>query len=291
MKTNSPSQCSRSLSGFTLIELLVVIAIIAILAGMLLPALGKAKQKAQGISCMNNHRSLLLAWKMYADDFNDGLPYAWGSYQRQSGPRVWVVGNMSFEPENTANRDADNTIKKGALWSYCQNLSIFRCPADTSVVKPSSGPFKGQSVRRLRSMIMSTWVGGEEGNVAQELSSEESAFRVFTKSGQMDDPGPTQTIVLLDSRQDTIKTSHYYISMRGYPDRPEQTRFWADYPASYHVNAGGLSFADGHSEIRRWVDTRTAPRLSKDKWWGTSIFASPNNKDIIWMQERATRRK
>jgi hypothetical protein len=100
--------------------------------------------------------------------------------------------------------------------------------------------------------------------------------------------------VLLDSREDSIKTPHYYISMAGYPSQPSRRRFFGDYPASYHASAGGLSFADGHSEIRRWVDSRTMPKLRKNTWvWGLTgdIVPSPNNSDILWMQERATRPK
>jgi len=80
--------------------------------------------------------------------------------------------------------------------------------------------------------------------------------------------------------------------MTGYPDMPQQTQFYQDYPASYHNRAGGLSFADGHAEIHRWVDPRTTPRLKPDAAWLTALgmVLSPNNRDIIWLQERATRK-
>src|SRR6266487_95260 len=123
MKTTIRSQQSREMNpksgiGFTLIELLVVIAIIAILAGMLLPALGKAKQKAQGIQCMSNHRQLLLAWSMYADDSDGRLPY---SGALSGSPYVWVDGQLDFSTGNPSNWDIERDIKKSPLWRYCGN--------------------------------------------------------------------------------------------------------------------------------------------------------------------------
>src|SRR5262249_33480655 len=111
-------------NGFTLIELLVVITIIAILAGLLLPTLAKAKTKAQGIMCMNNMRQLSLAWLQYAHDSNDRIPYASaagvvGTPSPQTDQYVWVTGLLDFDPSNTSNWDVTQDIQKSPLWPYC----------------------------------------------------------------------------------------------------------------------------------------------------------------------------
>jgi len=284
---------TKNKRAFTLIELLVVIAIIAILASMLLPALGKAKQKAQGIQCLNNFRQLTFAWIMYAHDSNDRITYASWDGNAASKPYVWINGQLDFDAANRSNWDVDVDIKKSPLWPYCGNASgIWKCPADKSGVKPSSGPFRGQRVPRVRSMSMSLWIGGFSGvlNVAPGLSS--PPWRLYLGLNDLVDPGPTRTLLFWDEREDSISLGNFGIDMSGYPDKPALTQFAQDYPASYHNGAGGVSFADGHAEIKRWLDPRTTPPLRKDSnWLFQQPFApSPNNRDLVWLQERATRK-
>jgi len=275
--------------AFTLIELLVVIAVITILAGLLLPGLAKAKTKGQGIQCLNNHRQLMLAWRMYNDDNNDRLLYASPSPyfgDTSKDPYVWVLGQMDFDPDNLSNWDVNQDIKRSPLWLYCgMSAGIWKCPADKSTINPSGGLFRGQVLPRVRSMSMNLWVGGfggEDGGL-----SDSGVWRVYLKANEMIDPGPARTFVLLDMREDSIDIGNFATDMRGWPNCPSQTGFY-DFPASYHNRAGGLSFADGHAEIKRWLDSRTMPSLVKGGLI-PDIVSSPNNKDIIWLQERCTR--
>jgi prepilin-type N-terminal cleavage/methylation domain-containing protein len=271
--------------GFTLIELLVVIAIIGILAALLLPALNKGKLKAQGIQCLNNHRQLCLAWRMYSDDNQERLLYASENpYDPNSYASAWVTGTLDFNPGNPSNWDPDQDITRSPMWPYCsRNLSIWKCPSDRSAVSVN-----GVSKPRVRSMSMNVFLGGWGGTDGY-WGPVFSDYVIYLKQTELQVPGPSKVFVFLDMREDSLDMGNFGTRMAGWPDQSSQYGFY-DLPGFYHHLACGFSFADGHSEIHRWRDSRTTPPLVTGGLI-PDTFSSPNNPDVAWLQDRATRPK
>jgi prepilin-type N-terminal cleavage/methylation domain-containing protein/prepilin-type processing-associated H-X9-DG protein len=263
----APKRSIGKTQAFTLIELLVVIAIIAILAGMLLPALSKAKTKTQGIYCMNNGKQMALAWKFYVDEYQDKVPQSFG-------PNEWVHGSLDTSGGNRSNWDVEQDIKKSLLWPHCgKSPQIWKCPADRSTVKVGASVYP-----RVRSIAMNAWFN------STDVSGFGSGFKIYMKMGDV--ANPVKTWILLDEREDSINDGEFVVGMTGYPDQPSQWKM-VDYPASYHNKAAGFSFTDGHCEIKKWVDPRTTPVLKANVPLNLNV-ASANNKDVYWMMDRST---
>jgi prepilin-type processing-associated H-X9-DG protein len=252
---------------------------------------------------MNNHRQLALAWRMYADDSRDLLTYASGdkaldARNTNPGPNpynqyAWCLSNMDFDPNNRYNWDITMDMVKRPLWQYAKTPTIYKCPADHSTVTVN-----GVSKPRVRTMSMNLYVGGFAGLDGVGVDNWPSAanYRVYSKLSQFGGSAsapPDKIFVFLDMRDDKVNWGNFMIDMTGYaPTQPSAYSFTSDLPGMYHSQGCGFSFADGHSEMKRWRDPRTTPpSVAGGDPLAVSSIPSPNNVDVAWLQDHSSRPK
>jgi prepilin-type processing-associated H-X9-DG protein len=232
---------------------------------------------------MDNLRALLNAWGAYAHDNDERLVGASGWRYRRTLMENWSGGSWLDldRPLDSNSWDHDSYTKKSPLWRYLNSTTVFHCPSDPSTAVND----RGEVVPRIRSYSLNNWVGGP-GWKGDWIPSREQGWRVYVKTSDFIDPGPSRTFNFLDEREDSINDGHFALDMDGYPGESDRWKI-VNYPTDWHNGGANLGFADLHVENWRWHDTRTMPAHS-----GRNLFLdvpSPGNQDVLRLQKASTR--
>jgi prepilin-type processing-associated H-X9-DG protein len=256
--------------GFSLLELVVVVGIIAMVMALLLPAMARSKERARELVCLRNQQQLHVAWTLYADENTGWLPgVEGGSF---AGPGKWISGwlDLSSSPDNT------NTLyltdpRYSQMGPYLKSAAPYRCPSDHSMVWMEDGLHE-----RVRSVSMNCWL-----NYVGDTPIGQDEFRLFRKLDDIREP--SELWVLIDERPDSINDGLFLTNLKS---RGKLAKL-VDYPAGWHNRGAGVTFADGHGEIKRWVDDRTIPELKPAQLLRLDQ-PSPDNPDVEWLQRHSS---
>ena len=265
--------------GFTLIELLTAIAGIAVLAALLLPALGGSKAKARAAACLSNERQLMLASLIYVGDFNDALPYNLGTaeikkLEAEQQFLNWSTPVMSWE------LDSDNTntiwLTQGGIGPYASSTAkVYRCPSDSVVSDiQSQAGWKA----RVRSISMNAMVGNAGQFILAGANVNNPDYKQFLTVGQI--PQPARIFVLTEEHPDSINDGYFL-------NKPDSMQ-WMDLPASYHNGAVNLAFSDGHLESHKWRFASTQPPARPDAAHLPFPVPAAERGDYDWLMDRTT---
>ena len=229
-------------AAFTLIELLVVIAIIASLAAMLLPALSKAKDRAQGIRCVSNMKQLALGWTMYFGDNNERLVNNWVLTSSVAPPESWVGGNM----QNAVDATNVTLIQNCKLYPYNPSAGIYQCPS----ARPPTPA--GANIVPVRTVSLNARMGaalpGDTSAAGQvNTTTVVAAYPVFKKTSDIKSPPPVNALTFIEESINTIDDGIFFLQVNA-----NQTSWNNNSPSIRHSQGCSLSFADGHSEHWKW---------------------------------------
>ena len=257
-----------SSSAFTLVELLVVIAIIAILAAMLLPALASSKARAKRIQCLNNQRQLAVTWVLYSGDNDDWLVSNGTCNPESPSNKLWVQGAFVHTGANT-NVDYMLNPNYALFANYIRTGNVYICPTDRDIVRVNNVTYP-----KLRSYSLNAYLGWK-GAWDNRLS---TSYTLFRKYGTLSSAIPQGIFTFMDVQPDSICWPFFGVQM------DNETFF--NWPGASHSRGTVVSFADGHVEWHRWLDTRTLHPSSPN--YHNHNDPSPGNQDLAWIRARTS---